>query len=94
MNKKEKYSPALDMEARVDNLVILLQDANCYSPANGAAASLWNNPKAYREEVRKFYKLCGVCFSIGGRFCSPFVNLITLERNLTCVFLNECVKRQ
>ncbi len=65
MNKKEKYSPALDMEARVDNLVILLQDANCLSPANGDAASLWNNKIAFKNEVQKFYRSLGVCYSKG-----------------------------
>ena len=65
MNKREKYSPALDMEARVDNLVILLQDANCSSPANGTAASLWNNKIAFKNEVHKFYRSLGVCYSKG-----------------------------
>lgn len=55
VNKPEKYSPALDMEARVDNLVILLQDANCSSPANGAAAYLWKDKAAFKKQVHAFY---------------------------------------
>ena len=53
------------MEARVDNLVILLQDANCLSPANSSAATLWSNKEAFKKEAHKFYRSLGVCFSRG-----------------------------
>lgn len=76
MNKPEKYSPALDMEARVDNLVILLQDANCSSPANGAAANLWKDKAAFKKQVHAFYNGLVVCFRISRRTLCLFEDLL------------------
>ena len=42
--KRESYSAASSMEARIDNIVLLLQEPNCNSPANSAASSLWGKP--------------------------------------------------
>ena len=51
--KGEAYSAASSMEARIDNIVLLLQDANVYSPANSTAAELWGK-SGFRDAVLKY----------------------------------------
>lgn len=53
--KEGSYSAASSMEARIDNIVVLLQDANCSSPANSVASSLWGKP-GFRDAVLKYMK--------------------------------------
>lgn len=53
--KQGAYSAASSMEARIDNIVVLLQDANVDSPANSSASSLWKKP-GFRDAVLKYMK--------------------------------------
>ena len=55
MNQSDCYSPALDMESRINNLIVLLQDPNNESPANGEASRLWGTP-AFTAKVKEWAK--------------------------------------
>ena len=45
------------MEARVFNIILLLQEPNPNSPANGSAASTWEQgPAAMRDAVMGYYQ--------------------------------------
>ena len=43
------------MEARVNNLIILLQEPNNSSPANGEASSMWGKP-GFVQKVKEWAK--------------------------------------
>lgn len=53
----QKWSPAASMEARITNIILLLQEPNPSSPANGSAAQDWGRGKeVMRKAVQKYYK--------------------------------------
>ena len=53
----QKWSPAASMEARITNTILLLQEPNPDSPANGSAAQDWGRGKeVMRKAVKKYYK--------------------------------------
>ena len=55
--QSSKWSPAASMEARVFNIILLLQEPNPNSPANGSAASTWEQgPAAMRDAVMRYYQ--------------------------------------
>lgn len=53
--KRESYSAASSMEARIDNIVLLLQEPNCNSPANSVASSLWGKP-GFKKAMLQYMK--------------------------------------
>jgi ubiquitin-conjugating enzyme E2 C len=54
---KDKWSASLSVSALLHSLRSLLGDPNIDSPLNGQAASLWADPRAFRQEVMRVYSL-------------------------------------
>lgn len=57
------YSPAATLEGQLNNILLLLQDPNCDSPANGSAATVYRRSykefcETVRREHRKWISCC------------------------------------
>ena len=56
------YSPAATLEGQLNNILLLLQDPNCDSPANSSAAAVYRRSyKEYCETVRREHRKCISC---------------------------------
>jgi len=53
---KERWSSCNSVHSILVSIQSLLQDPNVSSPLNGRAATLWENPKEYKEELDKHSK--------------------------------------
>ena len=53
------YSPAATLEGQLNNILLLLQNPNCDSPANGRAATVYRNSyKEFCETVKREHRKC------------------------------------